>query len=150
MKWTIAIFLLLFCRVSYGQDFNLYYTTIGLGSNRDYPPNKEIGIHQQTMVLRTQFKSSDSTLTEYKVPDTTNDYHSAIYYNYMIEISQSDITKICALVDTLKNKRVICSNPNIMSGGMHKLLVKNNGFVTEFSLTNTFDSTALKIIKLLT
>jgi len=148
MKYIIFIVLVLFLNYSFGQNFNLFYADFGLGSNHGYPSTTEIRIDKQTMILRTTHKVSDSTIREFQTPDTIGDF-STLVYQYVFDFKRSDIDSICLSVDTLKNKKVICSNPFVRSGAMYKLLINYDGNITEFSMTNTYDSTAMKIVSIL-
>jgi hypothetical protein len=62
---------------------------------------------------------------------------------------QGAIDSILALVQDLKDTFIFKSNPCIMSGGIHYLLITDGRDTTEFEMGNTFDFTALKIINII-
>ena len=148
MKFFLTIAIIIFSNLLFGQNFKLFYADIGLGSNHGTPADTEVSIDNEHMILRTPHKISDSTIQVYQIPDTVG-YYNTLIYQYIFDFRRADIDSIGKLIDTLSNKKVICSNPFVRSGGMYKLLINNNGLITEFSMTNTFDSTALSIINIL-
>lgn len=64
-------------------------------------------------------------------------------------IPQSSIDSIIAIVQNLKDSNIYRANHCVMSGGVYYLTVANGTDTTKFTLHNTFDITALKIINII-
>lgn len=64
-------------------------------------------------------------------------------------IRQSSVDSIISLVKGLKDSSIRRTNMCIMSGGIYYITVANGTDTTNFTLYNTFDSTALKIINII-
>lgn len=64
-------------------------------------------------------------------------------------IKRETIDSIIAIADSFGYREVFDSNPCIHSGGIYFLTIVNGADTLTFSLMNTFDATALRIVRLL-
>lgn len=117
-------------------EFYLYYAISGLGSNLgDFEPtlninnNKFIYTKEQNSYL---FKRSKRK-------------------QFICEglFQQNSIDSIISIVQGLKDSAISKVNPCIMSGILISIIVANGNDTTKFTLDNTFDYTALKIIDII-
>jgi hypothetical protein len=113
----------------YGQQSNLRldYFMIGLGSNhhRSFP---KVTVKGQTLIY-------------------TNNYRKRIHYRTKLKAGASDsIEQIINLITDTAVKRF---NPCIHSGAVCRLDVAGKAKTVHFTLKNTFDSSAYKIITIL-
>ena len=118
------------------DKFYFYYGLAGLGSN--------LGSFQPTLRIYgnkfTYTKEQNSYLGKRskKVEFISKGF-----------LPQSSIDSILVLVQTLKDTTIYKTNPCLMSGGITYITIGLAGDTTKFTLHNTFDKTALKIINII-
>jgi len=114
----------------------IYYAYSGLGSN--------MGSFQPTLRIKgTKFKYTYEQNSYWGKKSKRVDKISSGNFR------QESIDSILALVQGLKDTFIFKSNPCIMSGGIHYLIISDGRDTTEFELGNTFDYTALRIINII-
>ena len=141
MRWLLYLSLLCTTTTTFSQQFKLSYTSVGLGSNLYSPPYLVIDIYDSLMTYKVYGiaktysinKSSGDTIwdeeyTSYKVPFTDQSRDSILYF-----------------LKDKEGKYIYKSNPAIMSGDIKYMHIETTKWCTEFSMKNTFDSTALRI-----
>jgi hypothetical protein len=130
-----------FCQTNAANDitkpaFYLYYGFSGLGSN--------LGSFQPTIKIHdTKF------IYTYEQNSYWGEKSSKVDTICLGTLRQSSIDSIRYLIQPLKDSTIFKTNACIMSGGIHFLTVSNGRDTTKFTLGNTFDYTALKIIDII-
>jgi hypothetical protein len=116
--------------------FYLYYGFSGLGSN--------LGSFQPTVrIYDTNF------IYTYEQNSYWGEKSNQVDTICLGTFKQSSIDSICYLIQPLKDSTIFRTNACIMSGGIHFLTVANGNDTTKFTLGNTFDYTALKIVDII-
>lgn len=117
-------------------EFYLYYSFAGLGSNMGkFEPVITI---KGTNLVYTYQQNSFYT--------KRNDRIDTICIK---KIRQSSVDSILDLIKNIKDSTIHKTNFCIMSGGIHFMGVTDGRDTTHFQMHNTFDHTALKIVKIL-
>jgi hypothetical protein len=150
--FTIVAFLTL--NYSFGQDFNLKYWSVGLGSNATWFMTEE----HKDCASGLKIEINDTVLT-YSICEKTDQciidtvFNDTIWVKqrnfYHVKFRQSSIDSIISILDTLQGKYVYRTNPHIMSGGIYNYYIEYGGKCSQFVMKNTYDSTALQIINLI-
>jgi len=139
MRLLFTLLAILALNHSFGQDFQLYYSTVGLGSNA-------------TWFLAEAYKDCASGL-KIEIKDTILTYsncNSAKQRNfYTTEFRRASIDSIVYYLDTLQGKSIFRTNPNIMSGAIFKYSIEYQGKCSQFVLKNTYDNTTLIIASII-
>jgi hypothetical protein len=134
-----------FCQTNAANDitnkiahppFYLYYAFSGLGSN--------LGSFQPTIKIHdTNF------IYTYEQNSYWGEKSNKVDTICLGVLRQSSIDSIRYLIQPLKDSTIFKTNACIMSGGIHFLTVSNGSDTTKFTLGNTFDYTALKIVDII-
>lgn len=145
MKTYLFIIIICFSFCANGQDFSFTYNPVGLGSNLEDAPDLVVKIEDDSMT----YYSFEPKEGYYFGGLNRDSVYFADRVKTTVHFRQETIDSIIELVDTLKGKKVINTNISVRSGGSQQLFIQTNNWCTEFSLTNTFDSTAMHIVELI-
>ena len=129
MKKLVSFIFFLLSFAAMGQPFEFFYTTIGLGSNQWSAPELVIKI-SDTMLTYQLMK--DNKPVRYEVPFRTSSRDS-----------------ILTLLKGKEGQYIFASNYHVMSGAIQSFYFEYKDWCTEYSLKNTFDSTALHIVRII-
>lgn len=154
MRLILTIIAFLSLNHSFGQDYYLKYWSVGLGSNAIWFMSEE----QKDCASGLQVEIHDTVLT-YSICERTDQFEIDTVFNdtiwakqrnfYKLNFRQSSIDSIISFLDTLKGKDIYRTNPNIMSGGIDNYFIQYQEWCSQFTLKNTYDSTALLITNLI-
>ena len=87
---------------------------------------------------------------EFEISKTFNDTVWVMERNfYKVKFRQSSIDSIVNVLDTLQGKYVYATNPYVMSGSITNFYIQYDHWCSEFSLKNTYDSTAFQITNII-
>jgi hypothetical protein len=122
--------------INQNSSFFLRYLSAGLGSGMG-SMQPTIYVSNQRFVYTWEQNSYYGEKT--KKPDTI----------CILPFRQSSVDSILEIVNPLKDSTISRFNPCVMSGGVQYLTVGNGPDTVHFSLHNSADTTALKIMKIL-
>ena len=128
-----------------GQNFKFSYSDYGLGSNSGDPSSLIVTIVDTTLTYLIFERTS-----EYKIDPVFNDTlwsNKRVAYNVPFRVSSQD--SILLLLKGKEGKYIYGSNPHVMSGIIQRLYFECKDWCVEFSLKNTFDSTAMHIVNII-
>ncbi|MCH2225838.1 MAG: hypothetical protein MK066_13795 [Crocinitomicaceae bacterium] len=145
MRTCFYILIISLNSICYGQNFNFSYVTFGLGSNMEDPPELAIKIDNDSLTYFLFEPKEGYYFGRYN----RDSMYLADRIKHTVHFRKGTIDSIITLVDTLKGKKVINTNSSVRSGSSQQIFISKNNWCTEFSLTNTFDTTAMRIVELI-
>ena len=130
MRYSLPIVLFLLSQVMLGQDssFHLDYRVVGLGGNRFYKSFPLVSIDALKMTYMTNEKKTG---------------------RHTRKIRPSSVDSIIKILEQLRDTVVFRSNVCVLSGACYILNIVNGPAKLRFTLLNTFDSSAQRIVDVL-
>jgi hypothetical protein len=145
MKAILNIIFIMTLTNAVGQSFKFSYSEFGLGSNKGQPSSLVVTIADTTLTYLIFEQTS-----EYKIDPVFNDTSwtkKRAAYDVLFKVESKD--SIIKLLKGKEGKYIFASNPHIMSGSIQQLYFEYNNWCVEFSLKNTYDSTAMQITNII-
>ena len=126
------------------EGFKFSYSDYGLGSNRGKPSDLVVAIADTTLTYLIYENTS-----EFKIePPFQDTVWTTKRMSYDVPLRKTSIDSIIKTLNGKEGKYIFASNPHVMSGSIQQLYIEYKDWCTEFSLKNTFDSTAMNIVNI--